>query len=120
MDVNIPDEKYSIDLFRKIRWPEGVYCPKCHSFHVEKRGPQGRIHRYKCKKCGNNFNDFTNTIFHKSQVPMSVMFYIFFNMEKTSITLAKETGYTRKTIARIKNMIKEKYSNKTNNNEKEH
>jgi len=47
---NIPDEKYSIELFRKIRWSEGVYCPKCHLFHIDKRSPQGKIHRYQCKK----------------------------------------------------------------------
>ena len=95
-------------FFRKIRWAEGVYCPKCRSFHVEKRGPQGRIHRYQCKKCGNNFNDFTNTPFQKSQVPIGIMFYILFNINKTSTALAKETKYTRKTITRIKNLIKEK------------
>ena len=107
-ECNIPDEEYSINFFRKIRWAEGIYCPKCKSTHAEKRGPQGRIHRYQCKKCGNNFNDFTNTIFHKSQVPIGVMFYVLFNINKTSTTLAKETGYTRKTITRIKNMLKEK------------
>jgi transposase-like protein len=107
-DCTIPDEEYSINFFRKIRWAEGVYCPKCMSFHVEKRGPQGRIHRYQCKKCGNNFNDFTNTIFHKSQVPIGVMFYILFNINKTSTALAQETGYTRKTITRIKNTVREK------------
>jgi len=106
-DSIIPDEDFSINFFRKIRWSEGLYCPKCKSNHVEKRGSQGRIHRYQCKNCGNNFNDFTNTIFHKSQVPIGVMFYILFNINKTSITLAKETGYTRKTIRRIKNILKE-------------
>ena len=107
-ECEIPDENYSINLFRKIRWPEGIYCPQCKSSHIEKRGPQGRIHRYQCKNCMNNFNNFTNTIFHKSQVPIGIMFYILFNINKTSTQLAKETGYTRKTIARIKNTIKEK------------
>ncbi|KZX13762.1 transposase [Methanobrevibacter filiformis] len=105
---SLPDEEYSISLFRKIRWADGVFCPKCHSFHVEKRGPQGRIHRYQCKNCGNNFNDFTNTIFHRSQVPIGIIFYILFNMNKTTTALAKETGHTRLTISRIKNMLKEK------------
>ena len=106
-ECNIPDETYSINLFRKIRWSDGIYCPKCKSKHVEKRGPQGRVHRYQCKNCMNNFNDFTNTIFHRSQVPIGKIFYILFNINKTSIQLSKETGYTRKTIARIKKLIKE-------------
>jgi len=44
----------------------------------------------------NSFNDFINTIFHKSQVPIGTIFYILFNINKTSTQLAKETGYTRK------------------------
>jgi len=103
---NIPDEKHSIELFRKIRWSEGVYCPECHSFHIEKRGPQGRIHRYQCKNCNNNFSDFTNTIFHKTQVPIGAMFYILFNMNnKNTTTLSKETGLTRQTIYGIKKRL---------------
>jgi len=43
-ECNIPDEDYSINFFRKVRWAEGIYCPKCKSSHAEKRGPQGRIH----------------------------------------------------------------------------
>jgi transposase-like protein len=103
---NIPDEKHSIELFRKLRWSEGVYCPKCYSFEIEKRGPQGRIHRYQCKKCNNNFNDFSNTLFHKSQIPIGTMFYILFNMKNKNTTiLSTETGLTRQTIYRIKKLF---------------
>lgn len=107
-NCSLPNENYSINLFRKIHWSDGIFCPECHSFHIEKRGPQGRIHRYQCKDCGNNFSDFSNTIFHRSQVPINVIFYIFFNIDKTTTALSKETGYSRRTILRIKNMIKEK------------
>jgi len=107
--ISIPDEEHSIEMFRKIRWSEGVYCPKCHSLHIEKRGPQGRIHRYQCKKCNNNFNDFTNTIFHKSQVPLGKMIYILFNMKNKNTTiLSKETELTRQTIYRIKELFNKK------------
>ena len=67
-DDTVPDENCSINFFRKIRWAEGVYCPQCRSFHVEKRGPQGRIHRYQCK-CGNNFNDLQTPHFTKAKYP---------------------------------------------------
>jgi hypothetical protein len=29
-NLNLPDEKHSIEIFRKIRWSDGVYCPECH------------------------------------------------------------------------------------------
>lgn len=74
-DLFVPDEEKSIDIFRSIRWSNGVYCPKCKSFEVYKRGKRGRIHRYSCKSCGSNFNDFTDTIFNKSKVPMGEMLY---------------------------------------------
>jgi len=116
--ITIPDEEHSIEIFRNIRWSEGVYCPKCHSFHVEKRGPQGRIHRYQCKKCNNNFSDFTNTIFHKSQVPLGTMTYILFNMKnKNTTTLSKETGLTRQSIYRIKKLFNQQKQEKTNQKE---
>ncbi|KZX16415.1 transposase [Methanobrevibacter curvatus] len=109
INLNLPNEEHSIELFRKIRWSEGVYCPKCHSFHVEKRGPQGRIHRYQCKDCNTNFSDFTNTIFQNSQTPIGTMFYILFNLKnKKTSQLAKETGLTRQTIYRVKKLFKEK------------
>ena len=114
-NITIPDEEHSIKIFRTIRWPEGVYCPKCHSLHIEKRGPQGRIHRYQCKKCNNNFSDFTNTIFHKSQAPLGKIIYILFNMEnKNTTTLSKETGLTRQTIYRIKKIFNKQKQEKTN------
>jgi len=103
---NIPDEEHSIEFFRKIRWSEGVYCPKCHSFKIEKRGKQGRIQRYQCNNCKNNFNDFTNTIFHNSQAPLGSMLYVMFNIKNKSIqTLSKETGLSRQTIYRIKSLF---------------
>ncbi|MCC7553801.1 MAG: hypothetical protein KO202_04815 [Methanobacteriaceae archaeon] len=101
--ISVPDEQYLINLFKKIRWSDGIYCTKCHSFNIEKRGPQGRIHRYHCNECNNYFNDFTNTPFHKSQIEMGTMLYILFNSEHKNITtLSKETGLTRQAIYRIK------------------
>jgi transposase-like protein len=105
--LSFPDEEHAIKMFREIRWSEGVCCPKCHYFNLEKRGPQGKIHRYQCKNCFNNFNDFTNTMFHKSQVPLGKMIYIIFNMKnKTTTKLAKETNLTRQTVYRIKKLFK--------------
>lgn len=38
-DVNpsIPDENNAMDFFRSIRWANGVYCPKCKSFKIQKK-----------------------------------------------------------------------------------
>jgi transposase-like protein len=104
-NCNIPNEDYVVNFFKKIRWSGGIYCPDCYSKNIEKRDPQGKIHRYKCKNCGNNFSDFTKTIFYKSKVPLNIIFYVLFNRNKTTIQLSKETGYSRYAIGRIKNSI---------------
>ncbi|MDR1818880.1 MAG: hypothetical protein LBR15_01345 [Methanobrevibacter sp.] len=76
------------------------------SFNVEKRGPQGRIHRYQCKDCNANFSDFTNTIFQSSQAPLGSILYILFNLKNKNINeLSEETGLTRQTIYRLKNLL---------------
>lgn len=115
-DLFIPDEEKAIDIFRSIRWPNGVYCPKCKSFEVYKRGKRGRIHRYSCKSCGSNFNDFSDTIFNKSKVPMGEMLYILFNLDNKSIKqMSEELTSSRQAIHRIAKLFRESVFKKHTN-----
>ena len=108
-NIKIPDEKVAMAFFRSIRWVNGVYCPKCHSYNINNRGQQGRVRRYSCKDCGANFNDFTGTFFHKSRIPLSVMLYVLFNMDdKTATQMADELNYSRQCISRISKLFKDK------------
>ena len=108
-EVNLPDEKIAMAFFRSIRWVHGVYCPKCKSYDINNRGIQGRVRRYSCKECGNNFNDFSGTFFYKSKIPLGVMLYILFNMNiKTVKELVAETGYSRQCISRITKLFRDK------------
>lgn len=104
----VPDENFAMDFFRNIRWVDGVYCPKCKSFEIKKKGKEGRVNRYSCKSCGNNFSDFSNTMFHKSRVPMGAMLFILLNMNNKSIKqMSEELNYNRSTISRIANIFRE-------------
>lgn len=104
----VPDENFAMGVFRNIRWANGVYCPKCKSFEVKKKGKQGRVNRYFCKSCENNFSDFSNTMFYKSRVSMGAMLYILLNMNNKSIKqMSEELNYNRATISRIANMFRE-------------
>ncbi|NYB52645.1 MAG: transposase [Methanobacteriaceae archaeon] len=38
LELFIPDEEKALDVFRHIRWAEGVYCPECKSNEIYKRG----------------------------------------------------------------------------------
>jgi len=108
-NVEIPDDQVAMAFFRSVRWVNGVYCPKCKSYNVNNRGNQGRTRRYVCKDCGANFNDFSGTIFHKSKIPLNVMLYILFNLDKKTTTqLSEELDYSRQCISRISKLFRDK------------
>uniref|UniRef100_UPI00351ACC2B transposase n=1 Tax=Endozoicomonas sp. Mp262 TaxID=2919499 RepID=UPI00351ACC2B len=48
------DNEKCYDQLRQLRWPEDVYCPRCGSCHITKRG-QNDTHperqRYGCRGC---------------------------------------------------------------------
>lgn len=54
------------EIFKKIRWPNGVVCPYCGEVHIwhYKNGT------YKCSKCNRRFTDTSNTIFHSTKVKL--------------------------------------------------
>ncbi|MDR0912514.1 MAG: hypothetical protein LBM96_07955 [Methanobrevibacter sp.] len=76
----------------------------------------GRIYRYSYKSCGSNFNDFTDTIFNKSKVPMGEMLYILFNLDNKSIKqMSEELISSRQAIHRIAKLFREVVSKKQKN-----
>jgi len=102
LEVLIPDEERAMDIFREIRWSNGVYCPKCKSFDIYTRGFQGKTRRFSCKNCGLNFSDLTGTIFAKKRIPMGEIFYILINLDKKSIKrLSEELGRKWDTVYAI-------------------
>ena len=34
----LSSEETCMNMFRSIRWPNGVYCPKCQSYKIHNRG----------------------------------------------------------------------------------
>ena len=70
----IEDEKCYAEV-RKIRWPEGIRCPKCNSEQVTKRGKHNRDksrQRYHCQGCQKDFDDLTDSIFEGHRQPLKV------------------------------------------------
>ena len=56
------------ETIRNMRWQWGVCCPHCSSNKIVGRGKNHRqqeCKRYRCKKCGKQFDDLTGTIFAK-------------------------------------------------------
>jgi transposase-like protein len=76
MDKFVMPENFALDIFRSVRWEDRVYCPKCKSFKIQHRGEQSGSNRYSCSKYGNNFSDFTNTLFEHSKIPFEKFIYV--------------------------------------------
>ena len=54
------------EIFKRLRWPNGVVCPYCGEVHIWHYKTGG----YKCSKCGKRFTDTSNTIFHSTKVKL--------------------------------------------------
>ena len=61
------------ELFRRVRWINGLVCPNCpkRNTNVTKYCKyKGNIQRYICKDCHITFNDKTGTILHYKRISM--------------------------------------------------
>jgi transposase-like protein len=102
LNLLVPDEDRAVEIFRQIRWSNGVYCPKCKSFDIYNRGIQGKTRRYSCNECGANFSDLTDSIFANKKLPVGEMLYILINLDKKSVKrLSEELGHKWESINRL-------------------
>lgn len=71
------DETAARQLLEKMRWPNGVVCPRCGGSDPYKLTPKAsgknpaRQGLYKCRACRKQFSSTTGTIFESSHVPVS-------------------------------------------------
>ena len=73
LDVN---QMFSTDaqcreLLERLRWPEGVMCPRCKDTRVSRLKDYAR---YECVGCEYQFTATSGTIFHDSHLPLPVWF----------------------------------------------
>jgi len=69
------DDAKCYEEVRRLRWPCGLGCPRCDSNKIAKRGNNHRhqaCRRYRCRKCGKQFDDLTGTIFAGHHQPLRV------------------------------------------------
>jgi transposase-like protein len=70
------NEMYSTDarcreLLERLRWPEGVLCPRCQDTRVSRLKDYAR---YECVGCEYQFTVTSGTIFHDSHLPLPIWF----------------------------------------------
>ena len=59
------------ELLERLRWPEGVTCPRCKDTRVSRIKDYAR---YECVGCEYQFTVTSGTIFHDSHLPLPVWF----------------------------------------------
>src|SRR5947209_74986 len=64
------DEQCRIAL-EKLRWPDGVKCPRCDS---QKLSREYKRNQFDCESCGYKFSVTAGTIFHDSHLPLTKWF----------------------------------------------
>ena len=82
------------------RWPNGVICAHCSSdnvSHVVSRKPQP----FRCRTCRKHFSVTTNTVMHKSHIPLhhwAIGFFLFATNLKgvSSMKLHRDLGITQR------------------------
>lgn len=69
------NEKECFEIVKKLRWPNGISCPRCMTERVtvyEKRTePPGK---YECLVCKRTFTELSGTVFANSKLPLSKWF----------------------------------------------
>lgn len=95
-------------MLRKLRWKDGVRCPRCRSKNVVKYGKwEEYFQRYKCKDCPCYFNDLTGTVFEGSKIDLREFIYVAKRLlERESMNqISKELGRTYEAVTRVRGLI---------------
>lgn len=73
----LSNEDAAVALMTKLRWPNGVACPKCGGADPYKLTPKAQPGRparkglYKCSQCKKQFSVTTGSVFEASHLPLS-------------------------------------------------
>ncbi|SPE40202.1 transposase [Candidatus Sulfotelmatobacter sp. SbA7] len=72
-EVNIlyPTDDRCRELLERLRWPEGVMCPRCKDTHISRLKEYAR---YECAACEYQFTVTSGTVFHDSHLPLPIWF----------------------------------------------
>lgn len=73
----LTNEDAAVELMTRMRWPNGVACPKCGGADPYKLTPKAQPGRpasrglYKCSQCKRQFSVTTGSVFEASHMPLS-------------------------------------------------
>jgi len=92
----IANERTCFWLIHRLRWPQGVRCPRCGSAAVWAMREHGTV-RYRCKECRAHFSLRTGTLLEGSRLPLTkwVLAIGLFRIGVSARALARELAVSR-------------------------
>ena len=107
----IDDAKCYAEI-RKLRWPDGVRCPKCGSSQVIKRGfddTEPARQRYECTAWHTRFDDLTDTIFagHHQPLRVWVLCLYFMGLNLSNQQIAQELGLNKNDVQQMTTQLRQ-------------
>jgi transposase-like protein len=69
--IKYSDEAKCRELLARLRWPEGVICPRCKSKTISRLFTQTK---YECADCRYQFSVTAGTVFNDSHLPLETWF----------------------------------------------
>ncbi|HEV2021816.1 MAG TPA: IS1595 family transposase [Terriglobales bacterium] len=66
-----PTDARCRQLLERLRWPNGVECPRCHDTRISRLK---EYDRFECAACEYQFTATAGTIFHDSHLPLTYWF----------------------------------------------
>jgi transposase-like protein len=94
-----PDEEKCRSILEKLRWPDGLHCPRCNGpkiYRLRKRV------KFYCEHCTYHFSLTSGTIFHDTHLPLRkwlIAIYLILGSEKSfsGYQMKRAVGVTYKT-----------------------
>ena len=111
-----PDNRTAEAWFVKIRWPDGVRCPKCSSENIQER-PTRKPQPYRCRSCRKDFSVKTRTVMHSSNLNYrhwAMAIYLLTTNLKgvSSMKLHRDLGITQKSAWYLTMRLRELWHDK--------
>ena len=109
--INLIDDAKCYETVRRMRWPQGVSCPKCDCQEVIKRGKdetQPHRQRYQCKGCSFHFDDLTDTIFagHHQPLRVWILCLYFMGLNLSNEQIAQELDLDKDDVYQMTSLLR--------------
>ena len=109
VEDRVRSEPRCFEILRRVRWPDGVVCPRWGATRVTTHtnfDAQSR-RRYLCLACRRTFTDLTGTIFAQSNLPLETWFRCLDLLWRCPTTgaLAQTLGVKWETAARMQRRL---------------